>query len=268
VTTSALLLALTAAFLHAAWNLLIARDRDPMAAAAVALVCSEILLAPVVVVRWSIDSEAWPYVLASGALELVYFVLLTAGYARGEMSVVYPVARGVAPVLVLVAGALLLDQATGAGDVVGVALVTLGLLLVRGARARQSTVSLAFGLLTAVAIAGYTLVDDRGIEHAGAVTYLWLILLPPAILMPLALRGRLRGALSWRGPVVGAGGVLTYALVLLALDRADAAPVSAVRESSIVVGVALAALFLREGVTMTRAAGAVVVVAGVAALSL
>jgi drug/metabolite transporter (DMT)-like permease len=268
VPLSALLLALTAAFTHAAWNLLVARERDPMAATAVALLTSEILLAPVAIARWDLDADAWPFVVASGALELVYFLLLTTGYQRGEMSVVYTLARGVAPVIVLVVGATTLGQATGAADVLGVSLVVAGVLLVRGLRAPADRASVVFGLLTAVAIAGYTLVDDRGIEHAGAATYLWLILLPPAVLMPLGLRRRVRPALTWRAPLVGVGGLVTYALVLLALERADAAPVSAVRETSVVVGVALAALFLRERVTVARAAGAVFVALGIGALSL
>lgn len=265
---SALLLALAAAFSHAGWNVLVARDPDPLASAAASLLVSELALAPLALAHWRLDAGAWPFVVASGALELVYFVLLTTGYARGELSVVYPLARGVAPVLVLVAGALVLDQATGANDVAGVLLVALGVLLVRGLHAPARTASVVFGLLTAVAIAGYTLVDDRGIERAGAATYLWLILLPASVLLPLALRGRTRLALSWRTPVVGIGGIVTYWLVLLALDRADAAPVSAVRETSVVVGVALAAVFLRERVTAARVGGAVLVAAGVAALSL
>lgn len=263
----ALALALGAAFTHAAWNLLVAGDRDPMAAAAGALVVSEIVLAPLAILRWDVDGGAWPFVAASAVLELVYFTLLTTGYTRGELSIVYPLARGVAPVLVLVAGALLLGQTTDASSVIGILLVVAGVFTVRGFRAPAHAVSVVFGLLTAVSIAAYTLVDDRGIEHAGAASYLWLILLPTTVFMALALRGRMRRAVSWRMPAIGVGSVVSYGFVLLALDRADAAPVSAVRETGVVVAVVLAAVFLRERVTPARAAGAVLVAAGVAALA-
>jgi len=268
MSAAALVLALAAAAVHAGWNVLLADDRDPMATAAAGLATAELVLAPLALARWHIEASAWPYVAASAALELAYFLALTTGYSRGEMSVVYPLARGVAPVLVLAVGASVLHQATTGVDAAGVLLVAAGVLLVRGVRAPARSVSVAFGLLTAAAIAGYTLVDDRGIEHADAATYLWLILLPSAPVMPALLRGRTRAALTPRAAAVGVGSVLAYALILFALDRSAAAPVAAVRETSVVFGVALAGVILRERVTRFRFVGAVAVAAGVALVAL
>ena len=129
---SAFLLALGAAFVHALWNLLLARARDPEAAGAVALLTAVVVFAPLVALRWDLQAGAWPYVVASSLLELVYFALLGAAYRRAEVSVVYPLARGIAPVLVLVVGVVALNAETTAVQALGVCLVGVGVLLVRG----------------------------------------------------------------------------------------------------------------------------------------
>lgn len=98
----ALLLALGAAGLHAVWNVLLARSRDPVSAGAVMLVIGPLAFAPVAALSWDLEAAALPYVAGSAAFELAYFVLLTAAYGRAELSLVYPVARGLAPVLVLI----------------------------------------------------------------------------------------------------------------------------------------------------------------------
>ena len=101
VSGAALGLALGAAVLHALWNLLLAGSRDVLAATAVALGSSLVVALPFALATWGIEREALPWLAASGALELVYFFTLTAAYQRAELSLVYPLARGGAPVLVL-----------------------------------------------------------------------------------------------------------------------------------------------------------------------
>src|SRR3989442_9534248 len=103
---AALVLALTAAFVHALWNLLLARAHDTEAATAVALVVAIIAFAPVAALAWDAESAVWPYIVATGAFELAYFALLAAAYRRAELTLVYPLTRGTAPVLVLALGAL------------------------------------------------------------------------------------------------------------------------------------------------------------------
>jgi drug/metabolite transporter (DMT)-like permease len=137
--------------------------------------------------------------------------------------------------------------------------------LARGAGAGQPLLALAVG----AAIAGYTLVDKEGLRHADPLPYLELVLVVPALAY-LAWIGRRRaqGALGWRPAVAGVGMFGAYALVLAALRLAAAAPVAAVRETSIVIAVLLGALVLHEPVGRRRAAGAVAIVAGVAAIAL
>src|SRR5919204_3965249 len=130
--TIALAFALLAAGFHALWNLLLARAPDVQAATAVALITAEVVFAPVAVVVWHADAGVWPWLVGSGLFELAYFALLAAAYGRAPLSVVYPVARGGAPVLVLLVSVLALGRGTSWPQVGGVALVVAGVVLVRG----------------------------------------------------------------------------------------------------------------------------------------
>src|SRR5215218_5834704 len=138
---SALLLALASAVLHAAWNLLLARARDVQAAAASTFLVSVVVALPFALVWWRADASVWPYALASTLLEIVYVVALALAYRGGEVSFVYPLTRGLAPVLALVLGALVLDDAVSATAAVGVLLVAFGVVLVRGVATRARSCS-------------------------------------------------------------------------------------------------------------------------------
>src|SRR5580765_6141269 len=123
MSATALAFALAAAAVHALWNLLLARAPDVEAATAVALVTAELVFLPVAVVVWRADSGVWPWVVASGLLELAYFALLATAYRLAPLSVVYPIARGGAPVLVLLIGAVVLGRTTSWTQVAAVVLV-------------------------------------------------------------------------------------------------------------------------------------------------
>jgi drug/metabolite transporter (DMT)-like permease len=262
---AALGLALGAAVLHALWNLLLAGSRDVLAATAVALGAGIVVAAPIAVVTWGIQREAIPWLAASGALELVYFFTLTAAYRRSELSLVYPIARGGAPVLVLL-GALATGLVPSGREAAGVLAVAAGVVLVRGLRGGD-LLGLGLGLVIAAQIAAYTLVDAEGIQYAEPVPYLLVALVPTALAAGLVCgRERLRAELRPVVVLAGCGGFLAYVLVLAALRLAPAAPVAAVREASVLLAVALAAPVLGERVTPTRLAGAALVVGGIAAL--
>jgi drug/metabolite transporter (DMT)-like permease len=234
--------------------------------APVALAVGACVLVPFGVATWDVDAAVWPYVAASVAFELAYFVLLARGYARADLALVYPIARGSAPVFALVASVVLLGAGLSAGAVVGVLVVVVGVVLVRGAPgASPDAADVALALAVGACIAGYTVVDDRGVEHAHPVTYLMLVLAPAALIWLAVARPRL--AVTPRIAGAGVGMVAAYLLTLLALERAAAAPVAAVRETSVLFAVAFAAVVARERVTPSRAAGAAFIVAGVAALA-
>ena len=129
---AAFALALGSAFLHALWNVLLARERDTEAATAVAMCASVLAFAPVAVATWDVDSRVWPFVAVTAVLQLTYFALLATAYRRAEISFVYPVARGVAPVIVLLVAVVALGVGASVAQAAGVVLVGLGVLLVRG----------------------------------------------------------------------------------------------------------------------------------------
>jgi drug/metabolite transporter (DMT)-like permease len=267
---TALAFALAAAGFHALWNLLLARAPDVDAAAAVALLTAELVFAPVAVVVWRADAGVWPWLVGSGLFELAYFALLAAAYRRAPLSVVYPVARGGAPVLVLAVSVLALGHGTSARQVGGVALIVAGVLLVRGF-GRADAGAFVFGVAIACCIAGYTLIDKNGIRHAGPITYLELSMAVPTLAYSGAVArvkgvGAIRAAIRPPAVVAGIATFVAYAFVLAALERASAASVAAVRETSVVIAAALAAVVLREQVTRWRFLGAITVVAGIALL--
>ena len=267
MAASALGLALAAAVLHAGWNLLLARQRDTAGTTAVSMVAFVLVLAPVAAATWRVEGAAWPYIAGSAVLELVYFALLAAAYRRFELSLVYPLARGLAPVLALVVVVVVVGASPSAGEVAGVIVVAAGILLVRGIRGGARGAWLA--VVIAGAIAGYTVVDRYGIQHANAAPYLLLVMLGPAIAYPLGVgRRRVVAAASPVALIIGVASAATYLLVLLALRLASAPSVSAVRETSVVFAAALARIVLREPVGARRLAGAALVVAGVALLAL
>ncbi len=255
----ALALTLLAAVLHAAWNAGLAGQADARAATAAAMATGAVLIAPVTLITYDIGARAWPYLGGSIAAEAVYIALLGLAYARAELSVVYPVARGSAPLFVLIV--------TGASAVsaLGVVVVVAGVVAVRGLRAAERAGDLALALGIGIAIATYTTLDKHGLAHAATVPYLGVELGAAALLNALVLGPRrLRPQLGVRTTLVGIGTFVAYGLVLAALELAPAAAVSAVRETSVVFAVAIAAIFLGERVTLSRAVGAAVVAVGVA----
>lgn len=273
MATGAVALALGAAVLHAVWNLLLAGAEDTDAATAVALAIGVVLYAPIALATWDVDASAWPYIAGSAAFELGYVATLAAGLTRGDLSVVYPLARGSAPVLVLAVSAGVLGAATSAWQVTGVALVAAGVLLVRGLRRPDDPLVVGLALACGACIAGYTIIDAHGLDHAAALPYLWVVLaITVAIYLPLIARSRgtavLRGAVRWPTAVAAVLFFGAYLMVLAALRLAEPGPVAAVRETSVVVATALGALVLHEPVTRARWAGALVVVTGIALIAL
>lgn len=264
----ALALALAAAVVHAAWNVLISGAMAPERAATLAMGVGALALLPFGLATWDVAAKAWPYIAGSVAFEVAYVALLGRAYARADLGFVYPVARGAGPVLVLVVSVVALGVRPSMVVVTGVLAVVGGIVLVRGV-ARGSGLALALGV--GACIAGYTLVDDRGIEHAAAIPYLTAVLVPTALILlgVDAARGRsLTAALDARVTLAGVAMAGAYLLALAALDRAAAAPVAAVRETSVLLALVAVAIAGRERVTPARAAGGLLVVAGIAALAL
>jgi len=276
VSGTAFALAFTAAWLHAGGNVFLGRRSEPEAAVALMLLIGVVAFAPVAALTWRVEAEAVPYIVASALLELGYFAFLAAAYRAADVGLVYPVARGSAPVLALLGAVVIMGLSTSAGQIVGVVAVTIGILLVCGvgiADASSDRRGVLLALATAVFIAGYTLVDKEGLEHAGPIPYIELVLIGPALVYgAFVLRTRggaaIRGEATPRLVLVALLLFGTYILVLLALREAPAASVSAVRETSVVIATVLAALAAHQPLRPSRVAGASLVALGVALVAL
>jgi drug/metabolite transporter (DMT)-like permease len=226
----------------------------------------------------------WPYARASAALEAGYFTTLAVAYGRGDFSLVYPLARGAAPLLLAVGAALVLHERPSPGGLAGLAVLAAGLALVGGAsfwRRKHpgnpgGSRGAGWALGVALFIALYSLVDGAAVRRFPPVPYTLLVFALGALLAapPLLL---LRGARalgdewrrSWRRiPVVGAFSLFSYILVLRAYQIAPVAYVGAVREVSIVLAALAGWRLLGEGFGPTRTVGALLVFTGIALIAL
>jgi drug/metabolite transporter (DMT)-like permease len=284
----ALLLTLAAALLHATWNFAAKRAEGGGPVFVWTYAAASVLLWVPVTLVWSLWHPVhphWSWVLAgfvSGMLHVAYGYLLQAGYAAGDMNLVYPLARGTGPLLTVLVAVLVLGDPTSALAVTGVALVVCGVLVIsfgrRGATdPHRRRLGVLYGAATGASIAAYTLWDAHSVTTLAvpALPYFTLGLVWQTIgLTPRAV-GRRRPTI---GPtirryrqqilVVAALSPLAYVLVLQALTLAPVSVVAPVRESSIVVGALLSWLVLREPHPARRLLGSLVVLAGVAALAL
>jgi uncharacterized membrane protein len=279
VPVLAVAVVLASAMLHAGWNLLLANAPKGLDATAVAMGLGLVVWTPVALVRWRLDAGVWPYVAASAALELAYFAALTLAYSRAPAHAVYPVARGLAPVLLLPVAALAAATGLSWATWLGVLAIALGVVCTAVGEVNRRAVLTA--LPVAATIAGYTYVDSVGLHHAEPATYLWLIMAPvfPVLLAVRLFRHRsvrpLRAELRPTTAVLALGMYGAYGLALVALSLVSAAQVPAVaalRESSILFVLALSWLRHRSTVDgqvrLPTIAGAILVFTGVAALAL
>jgi drug/metabolite transporter (DMT)-like permease len=220
---------------------------------------------------------SWPFLAASAAIHLAYFSLVAAAYRAGELSLVYPVMRGTAPLLTAAAGAFVLGEPLGIAGAAGILLISAGILLLAAGgwrRGRGAVRATLVALLNAAVIALYTIVDGIGTRRSGSpLGYVGWLLLASGLL--LVARSRLRGGAAPRflagsgWPRAIAGGACTwasYAIALWAMTRAPVAMVAALRETSVIFGTALAWLLLGERFGAPRWAAALLVFAGAAAI--
>jgi drug/metabolite transporter (DMT)-like permease len=263
MSLNVLALVVAAAFAHAGWNLLAQPAVGGAAFVWLCAVAGTVLYLPVLGLALAADPGplGWPAVglmAGSGALHALYFVLLQRGYASGDLSVVYPLARGTGPLLSATAAIVFLGERPSAPAIAGAALIVAAVFsLIRrsgGSRSANGGRATVFALLTGAAIATYTLWDKHavGVAALSPIVYYWgTNLANAALLTPLALRDRDSLRKAWtvsrrRAAGVGLLSPLAYVLIHYALARAPVSYVAPARESSIVVGTLLGALVLHE----------------------
>jgi len=264
---------LASAVLHAGWNLLVKRSSDRLIAVWAQFAIAAVPFLPVLVVTGVPEPATYPFIVLSAVLQGAYGVALARAYQVGDLSVAYPVARGVSPLLTSVGGAVLLADPLPPAGYLGVLLTCAGLLWIasRGGRAR----GLGWALTTGVLISGYTLSDTAGVR-AGQDTlrYTAALFVASAVVLSVVVLARrppgLIAASLRRTPgahllnALCAG--VAYGLVLVALKAAPVAYVATLRELSVVFGVLGGWLLLHEPFGGARTAGAVAVAAGIGVL--
>lgn len=269
---------LGAAVLHATWNAIAHGIEDRLVGFTLIGLAYTGTCAVVVAVTGPPSAEAWPFVLSSAAVHILYQLTLMLSYRLGQFSQAYPLARGTSPWVVAVVSITVLDQRLPLLELVGVLVVSAGLLslvLVGGRPTRASLPGLAAAFGTGLMIAAYTVIDGVGVHKTDLLGYAgWMFLLqgPAVPLLALATRGRALPAQLRPSLVTGlAGGVVSlvaYGLVLWAQVRGTIAPIAALRETSIIFGALIGAVAFHERLGRGRALASAVVVAGIVLINL
>ncbi|WP_329272910.1 DMT family transporter [Streptomyces sp. NBC_01451] len=270
VTAAVLLAAVT----HACWNALAHRITDKLVGFTL-IAGGGMLIGLVAVPFLPVPAAgAWPYLVASALIHIVYYVLLMRSFRLGDFGQAYPIARGTAPLVVTVLAAVFAHEVPNGWAAAGIAVSCTGLTGValwgmRGRRPNWAAIGAA--LATGLSIAAYTVVDGLGVRASGsALAYIaWLMALE-GIAVPAYALYRWRGQFlvtvrpfAALGLLGGALSVAAYGLVLWAQTRAELAPVAALRESSIIVGAAIGAVFFKERFGAPRVAAAGLLVIGI-----
>jgi drug/metabolite transporter (DMT)-like permease len=271
-----------AAGAHATWNLLAKQARGGIGFVWLFGLVAATVYAPVAALQLvlgsrGVSAEGVAFMAGSGVLHSIYFAALQRGYAVGDLSVVYPLARGTGPGLSVVLAIVLLGERPGPLALAGAALVVVAVLsLARGGTSVPRRAAVGFALLTGATIAAYTLWDAYAVKDLDqpTVVYYWGSEVSRALLLATpALRDRAAVARAWREDRRAAIGVgvlspLAYILVLVALTLAPVSIVAPAREASIVIVALLGTRLLGEGDPRRRLAAAAAIVAGIACLAL
>lgn len=286
---AALILVLLSAVAHAGWNFLLKRALDHEVFVWWIQVAMTVLFLPLAVIIFVLEpigSRAWLFVVGTGILHSFYFVFLGRAYARGDLSQIYPIARGTGPALVPILGILILGEQVSVPAIAGIVTVLVGIFIVywSGRLAlilRRPLMILRepgnlYAVATGLFIAAYSIWDKVGVGYVAPFLYMYLMALSTGIILTpyvlarkglAALRDEWR-ANAWTIVAVGALTFIAYGLVLSALTVSRVSYVGPSREIGIVMAVLLGSLVLKEPFGRGRILGSCCIVAGVAAIAL
>lgn len=278
---------LCGAALHAGWNALVKSAGDKTLDTALVHLLGAVVALPFMLALGPPRPESWPFIGASLVIHVGYYIALAGAYEHGELGMTYPIMRGFAPLLVALASSTLIGEAPSAAAWLGIIGITLGVALVGLAHpgeALHHRKALAFAFANAAIIAIYTVVDGLGVRTevrtgGNALRYVMILFVLDGVPYPLLVwlrrsagqRQRMLAYARGRWPVAALGGAASigsYAIALWAMTRAPVASVAALRETSVLFAALLGTLLLKERFGLQRAAGTVVIVAGVMALRL
>lgn len=267
-------LVLGSALLHASWNALLRSDPDRLKFIAVMSGFCALIALPVALLAPAPAPESWPFVAASGVVQIAYCLLLVRSYRHGHLAQVYPIARGTAPLVVTLGAALLAGERLTPLGLAGVALVSSGITAIALGKGRPDIRTAVAAVATGVAIASYMLIDGLGVRLSGsAIGYTaWQAIAQgaPMPVIHLLLRRRWPtmavDANLARVAIGAAISISAYGVVLWAMSLSPMGQVSALRETSILFAAVIGAIFLREPFTPRSLLGAAMIAAGAVAL--
>ena len=269
-------LVLFAALTHAAWNAMVKGSSDRLlmlTSIRVVGFCAGLLVASLVPRP---EAESIPFLLAATAVHYLYYFLILNIYRVGDLSQVYPIARGSAPLLVALLAAVLADEVLGAQSVLAIAVLSTGILMLTLSGRAFNRKAVGLALLTGVSIAGYSVLSGMGTRCSGSLLgYIaWLEIATGAGMVVVAYVRRRKvlreyARTQWRtGLVAGLLSVSGYAIALWAMSILPMASVVALRETSVVFGAMIGSIYLGEGFAARRSVAAATVLLGVVLLSL
>ncbi len=263
---------LLAAFMHAFWNALVKGAADKTLMLGLIAVGHVVAGAVLTAVSPTPDPAVWPYIIATTVIHWGYYYLLSVAYRLGDLSVVYPIARGLTPVLIALGAWLWVGEVLPLQAWLGLGLVSLGIMVLAGGSGvhKSPGIAIVAALGLAVTIAAYSLVDGIGVRLSGSVAgYVGWIFLSEGFVAAFVLVRFWPGMrrLSARNVRLGIlGGVisgLAYGLVLFAKTQASLGAVSALRETSVIFAAMIGVFWFGEGPLQRRLVSAFIVLAGV-----
>ncbi|MDH3636299.1 MAG: EamA family transporter [Gammaproteobacteria bacterium] len=267
-------LVLLAALLHAGWNAMAKSGGTPQYSIASYRLVNAVWCLPLLFLFPLPLAASWPMLLASTLIHTAYYYTLSKSYGSGDLSQVYPLFRGLAPVLVVLGAALLASEYLPMGAMLGIGLVSAGLISIAfsgGVLGKIPGPALRWGLATSVLIAAYTVADGMGVRAAGnPFSYiLWLFVFEP---IPIGLWLLATDRSGWFGYMRAKPGKITagalaaataYAMVIYAMSVAPMAMVSSLRETSVIFAALIGTLMFREPFGRQRIIAAALVCLGV-----
>jgi drug/metabolite transporter (DMT)-like permease len=262
--------------MHASWNVLVKLTLDRFSAVVLLQTVLGIFGAGLLLVYGLPPPAVYPYAIASGVVHTFYLVFLAKAYEAGDFSVAYPVLRGTAPLFTLGGSLLFVGDAVSAQGLAGVVVVILGLLALAFGKGRSQSKALGYALITAALISAYTLLDGLGSRVSGNPSQyagLAFFIFGSAIFVTgIVFRGpQMVGTLlpHWKAGVLGGCvSAVAYWIIIWCMSQAPIAMVAALRETSVLFGLAMSSYFLGEKLTPLRILGCVLIVAGAATLRL
>lgn len=269
-----------AAMLHALWNFVTKKISGSLAVIWIGLCGSSLLMTPVslaLLFKEDVTSSALPYIITTGLIHAGYFYFIGKSYEKGEISIVYPVARGVGVIGTAITAIFLLFEKISAIGGAGILFVCFGILSIglRETSTLGNKRSFGYALIIGMLITGYSIVDKVGVYLINPIVYIWAmfsiaaICLTPVVLLTKTTTFReVWSRMRWASGAIGLGSMITYLLILYAFRLGNVSYAVAVREFAVVIGAGLGVVFLGEKLTKLKFVGIMAITAGIIMIKL